>query len=158
MDSSVKRKALRAISYGVYIVSAKSSKGYSASIVTWISQASFDPPLIMMGLKKSGRIDEYIKEAKHFVVNIVGKDQKDFAATFLKKSEIRGATINGYTFREGLSGAPIFEDVPYFLECETKEVVKGTDHDVVIAEVIDAGEQSGQESLDLKTAGWKYGG
>jgi flavin reductase (DIM6/NTAB) family NADH-FMN oxidoreductase RutF len=158
MDTSIRRKALRAISYGVYIVSAKSKKGFSASIVTWLSQASFDPPLIMMGLKKSGRIDTHISESGCFVINIVGQNQKEFAASFLKNSVVQGNSINGYAFREGKTGAPIFELVPYYLECKVKEIITGTDHDVIMAEIIDAGGPADQDQLDLRTAGWKYGG
>ena len=158
MDTSIRRKALRAFSYGVYIVSAKSKKVYSASIITWLSQASFNPPTIMMALKKDGRIEDYIKESRHFVINIVGQDQKDFAASFLKHCDVQGTTMNGYPFRCGKSGAPIFDLVPYYIECRIKEIVVSTDHDIIIAEIIDAGGQGDQDSLDLRTAGWKYGG
>jgi len=71
---------------------------------------------------------------------------------------VQGNSINGYTFREGRSDAPVFELVPYYLECRVKEIITGTDHDIIMAEIIDAGGPADQDALDLRTAGWKYGG
>ena len=85
MDLSAKRAAMRILTYGVYIATAKSGDSVSAAIVTWVSQASIEPPLIMMGIKKDGRIYNDVKNSQKFVLNIVGEDQKKFAATFMKK-------------------------------------------------------------------------
>ena len=158
MNQSAKRAAMRNLSYGVYIVSAKSGDSVVAAIVTWVSQASIEPPLLMVGLKKDGRIYREIQESGKFVLNIVGAEQKKFAASFMKKCEVDGNKINGFIFTEGKSGAPVFQDVPYYMECEVKQWIDGGDHDVVIASVIEAGATDGAEALDLKSAGWKYGG
>ena len=130
MDLSAKRAAMRILTYGVYIATAKSGDSVSAAIVTWVSQASIEPPLIMMGIKKDGRIYNDVKTSQKFVLNIVGEDQKKFAASFMKKCEVDGNKINGFIFTEGKSGAPVFEDVPYFMECQVKQWIDGGDHDV----------------------------
>ncbi len=158
MDQSAKRAAMRVLSYGVYIVSAKSGDSISAAIVTWVSQASIEPPLIMMGIKRDGRIYYKVKDSKKFVLNIVGEDQKKFAASFMKKCEVDGNKINGYIFTEGKTGAPVFKDVPYYMECEVRQWIDGGDHDIVTADVIEAGATKEARVLDLRSAGWKYGG
>ena len=158
MDHSAKRAAMRVLSYGVYIVSAKSGDSITAAIVTWVSQASIEPPLIMMGIKRDGRIYREVKESRKFVLNIVGEDQKKIAASFMKKCEVDGNKINGYIFIEGKSGAPVFNDVPYYMECEVRQWIDGGDHDIVIADVIEAGATEDAKALDLRSAGWKYGG
>ncbi len=95
MDLAAKRAAMRVLTYGVYIATAKSGESISAAIVTWVSQASIEPPLIMMGIKKDGRIFNDVKTSQKFVLNIVGEDQKKFAASFMKKCEVDGNKING---------------------------------------------------------------
>ena len=44
MDPDVKKKVLRQISYGMYVVSSAAGDAVSASTVNWLSQASFSPP------------------------------------------------------------------------------------------------------------------
>jgi len=158
MDLSAKRAAMRSLSYGVYIVSAYSSGRHTAAIVTWLSQAGLEPPRIMLGLKRDGRIYREIEESRKFVINLVGESQKSFAASFFKKCEVEGQKINDYPFRPGITGAAIFDGVPYYMECEVREWHQGSDHDVLIAEVVEAGARREEKNLDLKQAGWKYGG
>ena len=63
-----------------------------------------------------------------------------------------------YTFRVGRTGAPIFEDAIAFFECEVRQVAPAGDHDVVIAEVVEAGVRSDAQPLLLKDTGYTYGG
>lgn len=158
MDLTAKRAAMRALSYGVYIVSAFAGGTHTAAIVTWLSQAGLEPPRIMMGLKRAGRIYKEIKTSKKFVINLVGESQRPFAASFLKKCNVDGEKINGFPFRSGVTGAAVFMDVPFYLECEVRDWYEGNDHDIVVAEVVEAGVHHEEKNLDLKQAGWKYGG
>jgi CheY-like chemotaxis protein len=57
-----------------------------------------------------------------------------------------------------MPGPPVFECVPYFLECKVQQIISGGDLDVVMAEIIDVGAKSDTPPLDLKSTGWKYGG
>ena len=158
MDLAAKRSAMRSLSYGVYIVSAYANGNHTAAIVTWLSQAGMEPPRIMMGLKRDGRIYQKIRDSQKFAINLVGESQKSLAASFFKKCDVENNTINGYPFKPGITGAAVFEDIPYYMECEVREWHEGSDHDVLIAEVIDAGMRREEKNLDLKQAGWKYGG
>ena len=38
------------------------------------------------------------------------------------------------------------------------KIIEGADHNIVIAEVIDAGVQSDELPLNLRSTGWSYGG
>ena len=49
MDPQAKKVALRAINYGLYVLTAKDGDELAAASVNWLSQASFEPPLIMVG-------------------------------------------------------------------------------------------------------------
>ncbi len=52
----------------------------------------------------------------------------------------------------------MFTEVPYYLECRVKQWIDGGDHDIIIADVIEAGATEEAGVLDLRSAGWKYGG
>ena len=47
MDVQARKKTLRMLSNGVYVLTSRSAESFGAATVTWVSQASFTPPLIM---------------------------------------------------------------------------------------------------------------
>ena len=158
MDPQQKKIALRNITYGVYVLTVKCGEDYAAATVTWVSQASLDPPKIMLGLRRGSKTADLVKKEKNFTLNILGESQKKIASTFLKHASVEGENLNGYTFRTELTNAPILLDAPSFIECKTEQLIDGTDHDVLIAEVINAGVHSDELPLDLRKTGWSYGG
>ena len=47
MDANVKKSVLRMIPYGMYVLTAKGKDdAVAAATVNWVTQASFQPPLI----------------------------------------------------------------------------------------------------------------
>ncbi len=120
----------------------------------------------MVGVKADSHVHAIIKESKSFALNILGKNQKDIAFTFFKPLEREGNTIGGQPFRSGSLGAPIFENVPAFVECALVETVERADHSIFVGEVKDAGvlqQSSGRPddlTLTLRDLGDKifYGG
>ena len=53
MNEEAKRTALRMIPYGMYILTTKSQDGQEvgAATVNWLTQTSFAPPLVAVGVK-----------------------------------------------------------------------------------------------------------
>jgi flavin reductase (DIM6/NTAB) family NADH-FMN oxidoreductase RutF len=157
MDLQIRKTVFQQFSYGLYVVTVKDDDAYAAATVTWLSQASFDPPLIMMGMKKESGTHAQVSRVGRFAVNIVGEGQKDIAAAFFKETNIDGDTINGYKFVTGETGAPILCDTPCYLECTVREIIEGGDHDIVIAEAIAVGVNNETPSQVLRDTGWSYG-
>src|SRR5215467_7878159 len=76
MDANAKKTALRMIPYGLYVLTAKGKDGaVTAATVNWVTQASFAPPLVVVGVKADSHPHPVIKEAKAFALNVLGKDQ-----------------------------------------------------------------------------------
>jgi flavin reductase (DIM6/NTAB) family NADH-FMN oxidoreductase RutF len=167
MDANAKKTALRMIPYGLYVLTAQAKDGrVAAATVNWVTQTAFEPPLVVVGVKADSHAHAVVKECNAFVLNILGKDQKDIAFTFFKPLEREGNTIGGQPFRSGSLGAPIFENVPAFVECALVETVERADHSIFVGEVKDAGvlqQSSGRPddlTLTLRDLGDKifYGG
>ena len=52
MDANAKKTALRMIPYGLYVLTAEARDGrVAAATVNWVTQASFEPPLVVVGVK-----------------------------------------------------------------------------------------------------------
>ena len=138
----------------------------AAATVNWVTQASFEPPLLAVGVKADSGAHEIIKATKAFALNVLGKGQQDLAYAFFKTLERDGNSIGGEIFSTGKSGAPIFDNAAAYLECSLVDTIEHGDHSIFLGEVIEAGvnrEISGradEETLALGDLGEKvfYGG
>ena len=156
-DNSEISKALKKITYGFYIVTTRKSseemstrdKDYvAAGTVSWVSQASFEPKLVTIAVKKQSDLHETIEKSRIFAVNIVGKYNKDMPAPFAKDTTVKDDTINGFPFEDGQTGAPILKDVPAYFECKVREDIIIGDHSIFVSEVV-AGGVRDAEALPL---------
>ena len=140
MDPAVKKTALRMIPYGLYVLTGKAKDGrVTAATVNWATQASFQPPLVVVGVKADSSAHGIIKDAGAFALNILGKGQQSTAFAFFKSVERDGNRIGGEPFRSGQTGAPILENVPAFVECKLVETLEKGDHSIFVGEVVNAG-------------------
>jgi flavin reductase (DIM6/NTAB) family NADH-FMN oxidoreductase RutF len=110
----------------------------TAAAVNWVTQSSFDPPLIVVAVKADSGVLQAIAESRLFAMNFQGKGQQGQAFAFFKPTAVEDGTINGEPYCSGSTGAPILEDVPARIECRLDDVIARGDHHIVIGEVVDA--------------------
>lgn len=160
MDARIRKQVLRMIPYGLYVATAAHDGHIAAATITWLSQASFQPPLIMVALKADGYLYTLTKASGAFAVNVLGAGQKDLAAAFFRGGQVQDGKLNGYDFEPGpVSGAPLLLDAPSWFEVRVTDAVERGDHAVVVAEVVNVGlRQPGARPLLLSDTGWHYGG
>jgi flavin reductase (DIM6/NTAB) family NADH-FMN oxidoreductase RutF len=166
MDANAKKTALRMIPYGLYVLTAENGGAVAAATVNWVTQASFAPPLVAVGVKTDSHAHALIKQSGAFALNVLGKGQQATAYTFFKPAERQGSTISGEPYRAGSTGAPILANTPAYVECRLVGTVEKGDHSVFVGEVVDAGVAKAPEgrpddaTLWLKDLGDKtfYGG
>ena len=159
MDPQAKKIALRKIPHGVYVVGLKHDAQVNAFTATWLTQVSFTPPLVALGIRKDSHSLEMMTQGKVFSVNLLGKDQKAVAEHFVKPATVIGEKLKDVKYRAGKTGAPILEDAIAFFECEVREIAnQHGDHALIIGEVIDAGVRADVPALTLMDTGWHYGG
>lgn len=167
MNEDAKKTALRMIPYGLYVMAAEDEGGeVSAATISWITQCSFAPPMVAVGVKKDSRGHHLIQQTKVFALSFLGKDQGPVAKSFFKAAAKADGALNGHAYRSGDNGAPILEDALAHLECKLVSVAEGSDHDLFVAEVTAAGSRAEPEgrpdelSLRVSDLGAKmfYGG
>ncbi|HEY8288535.1 MAG TPA: flavin reductase family protein [Acetobacteraceae bacterium] len=139
MDADAKKTTLRMIPYGIYVLTADDGKGnVAAATVNWVTQGSFAPPLVVVGVKADSGARAVVKATGRFTLNMLGKDQKGAAFTFFKPAKIEDGKLSGQAFHAGANGAPILDAAIGAVECVVKQIVELGDHDVVVAEVTEA--------------------
>lgn len=159
MDLQAKKIALRKMPHGVYVVGLKGHSQLNAFTATWLTQVSFTPPLVALGVRKDSHTFTMMQEGKVFSVNFLGKDQKAIAEHFVKPASVVGEKLQGIPHKLGITGSPILEEAIAFIECEIREIANEQgDHAVIIAEVVEAGVHRDEPALTLMDTGWHYGG
>jgi flavin reductase (DIM6/NTAB) family NADH-FMN oxidoreductase RutF len=139
MNLDAKKTALRMIPYGLYVLTADDGKGnVGAATINFVTQSSFAPPLVTLGVKADSGAYHILKETGAFALNVLGKDQKGAAFAFFKPAKVEGDKISGMAFIKGTTGAPLLTDAPAAIECKVRKIVEEGDHHVVIAEVVEA--------------------
>ena len=158
MDPIQKKNALRKLTYGLYIATARDAESVAGGTINWLSQASFEPPLIMAGIKRDSRLHQAIENSRAFAVHVVGKSQKNMATTFFKGAEEANGKLNGFAFAKGATGAPVLADPPAWFECRVLDSFHRGDHTIFVCEVVEAGVRSEEEPLTIREAGFNYAG
>ena len=167
MDENAKKTALRMIPYGLYVLTAESPSGaVAAATINWVTQTSFAPPLVVLGVKADSGAHAIIKETGQFALNVLGKGQQGIAFNFFKSHERQGDTIGGEPFEKSPAGVPILLQTPAWVECKRVDSMERGDHSIFIGEVTEAGVRQTPEgraddaTLWLKDLGERvfYGG
>lgn len=160
LDPAAKKLALRAINYGLYILTATDGTDYGAGGVNWLTQASFEPPLVVAGVKADSGSAAIIAKTGAFGVSVLAEDQLDIGKAFFRSTTVEGDLINGHRFEPGpATGAPIIVATPWWFECKVTDTVARGDHTVFVGEVVSAGVRDESATpLLLRSTGMNYGG
>lgn len=158
MDEQAKKTALRMIPYGLYVLGVGEGHQSTVSTVNWMTQTSFSPPLVAVGVKNDSGTFELLRTTNRFAVSVLGTGQKDVAFAFFKHVEPVNGRFGDYAYETAVTGAPIIKDAPAWFECEVHSIVEGGDHALIVGRVVEAGIRESTDVLTLRECGVNYGG
>jgi flavin reductase (DIM6/NTAB) family NADH-FMN oxidoreductase RutF len=155
---AAKKSTLLMIPYGLYVLGTKHGGELNAGTVNWVTQTSFKPPLVAMGVKKDSRLYSMVKDSGTFTLSFLESGQKDIAFGFFKPATVEGNTISGQPFETGETGGPILSNAPAWVEGRIVGEIAIGDHSCMVGEVTNAGSKRDSKVLTLEECGVKYGG
>jgi flavin reductase (DIM6/NTAB) family NADH-FMN oxidoreductase RutF len=158
MDENAKKKALLMIPYGLFVLGARHGDKQTVATVNWLTQASFKPPLVVVGIKGDSTAHALVKESGIFTLSMLGAGQKSIGTAFFKHVEPKDGKFGNYAFEAGKNGAPIISEAPAAVECKVVGFHELGDHSVVIGEVTEGHLKRESDPLTLKECGFNYGG
>jgi len=138
VDEGAKKTALRMIPYGIYVMTANADGEIASATVNWVTQTSFKPPLVAVGVKADSALHDIARKSKRFALNMLGKGQQGVAFAFFKPAEIEDGKICGEAYYTGVTGAPLLECAAACVECKVSAVAAHGDHHIFVGEVIGA--------------------
>jgi flavin reductase (DIM6/NTAB) family NADH-FMN oxidoreductase RutF len=159
MDAQARQRNLRLLTNGIYVLTSRHGDRYGAATVTWVSQVSFKPPLLMAALRKDGSVLSCLVPSGFSVLHVVGSEQQEIAQKFFSATKESNGFLNGEPFQEGKTSAPVLKNLKAYLECKLVEISEEYgDHAIAILEVVEAGNRGEVDPLVVGDSPWKYGG
>ncbi len=157
----VRSNALRLLSNGLYVLTACQSDTIHAAAVSWVTQASFQPPLVLIALQRNSRLVQAVRQAHRFALNILAADQERLAEKFFGHLTLPVQTTDlvGSAFRPDPAHCPLLMDALGWLECRlAAEPTTPGDHSLLLGEVTAAGLRRAGAPMVLWQTPWAYGG
>ncbi len=158
LDEQQKKTALRMFTYALYVVTTTDGKERGAFTANWLSQASFDPPLVMVSVEADSHSLPIIRSSRRFLINVLESGQRDLAGHFGKKHRHAGDKLEGIPHHLSATGLPILDDALSYVACYMTGEIDAGDSVVVIGEVIEVGVQREGTPLTMAEAGFRHAG
>ena len=146
LNADAKKTLLRKIPHGVFICGVAEGEEVNGFTASWVTQGSFEPPLVVMAVRADSTSNGIIQRTGRFSLNVLSADQKDLAAVFFKPQKAMGGRFDAAPFTLG------------GVECELVGQVAHGDHTVFVGEVKSATLHRDGAALELSSTGWQYGG
>lgn len=158
MDPEVRKRVLRAFTYGLYAVGCRYGDDANAFTANWCTQVSFDPPLIALSVQKDSHSLGLIQASGVFTVAVFPSGARELAGLLgrawakvpdkLQKTEHFFAT----------NGCPVPKAVLGYLECTVREQCDAGDSVLFVADVVDAHWLADGQPLTMAETGFRHAG
>jgi flavin reductase (DIM6/NTAB) family NADH-FMN oxidoreductase RutF len=159
MNEEAKSELLNKLTYGLYVLTSVAGDERGGMLVTWVMQASFDPPLVAVAMQNTSHTYTVIKRSGTFALNFMADEQRKEAGAFGQEYAKVGDKFGKFAHRPGAAtGSPILDDALGYLECRVKGWLAGGDHDIAVAEILDAQLNRDAALMTTVSSGMGYSG
>ncbi len=159
MDPVLKKQALRLFTYGLYAVTCVQGDAINAFTANWLTQVSFEPPLLAVSIENNSKSLPMIQESGKFAVNVLhrGEGQREFAGALGRSALKHPDKMNGIAYKLHESYVVLQEGLGW-VGCEVRQSVAAGNSTLVIAEVVAAGIVAEGQPLTMNEAGFRHAG
>src|SRR5690606_34072241 len=102
------------------LVGSRAGEERNGMTTSWITQLSMEPILIGVSVDNNAVTHRLITEGGSFTVNLWDSEDTRVFVKFSKPAANEPGTLNGRPIRDGITGAPIFEEAIAWMECEVR--------------------------------------
>jgi flavin reductase (DIM6/NTAB) family NADH-FMN oxidoreductase RutF len=158
LDPAARKTALRLFTYGLYAVGVSRGDDKNLFTANWLTQVSFDPPLIALSVEDDSHSIALLRDNGVFAISVFSSDDREKAGALGKRWELRPNKIDEVEYELGITGCPILTDALGAVECRVTGSMPAGDSTVFLGEVINA--YVGREGIPLtmSAAGFRHAG
>ncbi|GAC1445626.1 MAG: flavin reductase family protein [Chloroflexota bacterium] len=158
LDPVARKSVLRTFTYGLYVLGVAHGEDRNLATVNWVTQVSFDPPLLVVSVEEDSHSIELIRETGVFALSVLSQDQREQAGALGKRWKLRPTKIEGVEYHLGTTGCPILDAALGAIECRVTSSVSAGDSTVFVAEVVGAEVLREGTPLTMAEAGFRHAG
>ena len=149
-------RAVGRIPSGVAILTARADDERTGMLASWMQQASFDPLMITVAVKKGRPIEPLIDRTDRFVLNILLADPTDLFKHFGRGFGPGQDAFDGLEFEAVEAGITLRAALAH-LHCDVETKVSAGDHWLYVARVT-AGQcnDSGNPHVHIRKSALNY--
>ncbi len=158
MDPQIKKQTLRMFTYGLYAVTCIEGDEVNAFTANWLSQVSFEPPLVAVSIENVSKSLPMIQRTRRFAVNVLQTGQRELAGALGKSALKHPNKLSGIAYDTTASGYIVLREALSWVACEVLQTMEAGDSTLVVAEVVDAGVIAEGQPLTMSEAGFRHAG
>lgn len=159
----LRRRVLWTFPSGLYVLgSTDGGDRRNGMTINWVSQVSFEPKLVAVGVEKDAVTHELIEVGRCFSVCVIDREDRAIVRKFTKPVEVdlEARTLNGFPYDERVTGAPVLAQSVAYVDCELRQAVDCGGHTLFLGEVVDADFLKPEDTpvLRMEDTRMSYGG
>jgi flavin reductase (DIM6/NTAB) family NADH-FMN oxidoreductase RutF len=133
------------MTYGIYVLTTAFEETINGMIASWVSQVSYEPPLISVAVHPNRYSHQLINQSRCFALHVVAKDRTDQLERFKGPDPL--GKFSDIEWSKGETGSPILRDCIAWFECDVISSLEPGNHTVFIGNVVDAKIVSGNRVM-----------
>jgi flavin reductase (DIM6/NTAB) family NADH-FMN oxidoreductase RutF len=151
-------EAIGKIVSGVSVLTAAAEGKSTGVLVSWVQQVSFEPPMVMVAVKKGRSIEALINAGGGFALCVLAEDDNDLMRHFSRGYEADENAFEGLEVDVRDGGSPILTEAMACMECKLAGTCEAGDHNLYLGEVtggsvLDAGRRP---MIHIRKTGLSY--
>jgi flavin reductase (DIM6/NTAB) family NADH-FMN oxidoreductase RutF len=149
-------KALGALRYGLYFLTTGTLEVPQGLLVSWVSQVSGQPPLIMAAVRENRSLLAKLEEDEAFALNLLPASGQELLARLARPADKR---LAGVGLTAGTLGLPVLAEGLGALCCRVREIWRPGDHVLFLGQVegvLWRGGPGGGPGMDAGITGHAY--
>lgn len=156
LDSETLRRAMRAWTTGVAVITAAYNGQRYGMTVNSFTSVSLEPPLVSVTLKRLTHTHELVERSGEFAITILSSKQKHLSDRFAGKIPEITDRFDGVETETLLINAPLIKGGMAFFNCRVAKAFPVGENTLFVAEVIAArGEGEGDPLVYHNRVFWK---
>jgi 3-hydroxy-9,10-secoandrosta-1,3,5(10)-triene-9,17-dione monooxygenase reductase component len=130
-DAASFRSVLGHFATGITVITAMDGGEPVGIAANSFTSVSLEPPLVLFCAAKTSSTWPRIRNAGHFMVNVLDEHQEHISRLFAEKGADRFSQIGWRADERG----PILDDVHAYLDCTIEAIHEAGDHEIVVGRV-----------------------
>ena len=158
LDEAKKKAALRLLTYGLYVVTVRDGDDENGFTANWLTQVSFDPPLLAVSVENDSHSIGIIRRTGIFTVNILPSGARELAGLLGKRWANIPDKLGQVARHPGPNGCAILDEALAYLECQVESSAPAGDSTLFVARIVGAEVLREGQPLTMAETGFRHSG